>query len=145
MPLHVFSSTNLEFNKWNYQSMLWRNTKECVVSENSCSKMFVNFQEKHPMKLLFEAKLQVTWHLLGIFFWEIYEIIRRSFARNTRECRLLQLVSLENVSTKTYFSKNISFDSIFSGMCFQGLSMYNRCSRIKYLNKVYCYILNFYF
>ena len=28
--------------------MLSRNTKECVVSENSCSKNFVNFQGKHP-------------------------------------------------------------------------------------------------
>ena len=28
-------------------------TKECVVSENSCSKNFVNFHEEHPLKLLF--------------------------------------------------------------------------------------------
>ena len=47
MPLHVFSSANLEMNKWNQQSMLWRNSKECVVSENSSSKNFINFQEKH--------------------------------------------------------------------------------------------------
>ena len=26
--------------------MLFRNSKECVVSENSCSKNFGNFQEK---------------------------------------------------------------------------------------------------
>ena len=29
--LRVFSSTNLEMNKRNWQSMLWRNTKESVV------------------------------------------------------------------------------------------------------------------
>ena len=28
--------------------MLWKKTKEFVVSGNSCSKNFVNFQEKHP-------------------------------------------------------------------------------------------------
>ena len=27
-----------------------------------------------------------------MFFWEIYEIFRTGFTRNTRECRLLQLV-----------------------------------------------------
>ena len=32
VPLRVFSSTNLEMNKRNWQSMLWRNTKESVVS-----------------------------------------------------------------------------------------------------------------
>ena len=36
--------------------------------------------------------MQVTWHLLGMFFWEIYEIFRTGFTRNTSECRLLQLV-----------------------------------------------------
>ena len=36
--------------------------------------------------------MQVTWHLLGMFFWEIYEIFRTGFTRNTRKCRLLQLV-----------------------------------------------------
>lgn len=30
------------------------------ASENSCSKNFTHFQEKHPMKLLFSTKLQVT-------------------------------------------------------------------------------------
>ena len=36
--------------------------------------------------------MQVTWHLLGMFFWEIYEIFRTGFTRNTCECQLLQLV-----------------------------------------------------
>ena len=33
--------------------MLRRNTKECVVSENSCPKNFVNFQEKRPSEIAF--------------------------------------------------------------------------------------------
>ena len=57
MPLHVFSPTNLKMNKWKKQSMLWRNTKECVVSENSSSKIFVNFQEKHPGEIAFLNKV----------------------------------------------------------------------------------------
>ena len=36
--------------------------------------------------------MQVIWHLLVMFFWEIYEIFRIGFTRNTRKCRLLQLV-----------------------------------------------------
>ena len=36
-------------------------------------------------------------------------------------------LSLENVSTKIYFLKNISFDLIFNGMCSQGLSVQQKC------------------
>ena len=36
--------------------------------------------------------MQVTWHLLGMFFWEIYEIFRTGFTRNTRKYQVLQLV-----------------------------------------------------
>ena len=36
--------------------------------------------------------MQVNWDLLGTFFREIYEIFRTGSTRNTRECRLLQLV-----------------------------------------------------
>ena len=32
--------------------------KECVVSENSCSKNFVNFQEKHPGEIAFLNKVE---------------------------------------------------------------------------------------
>ena len=42
--------------------------------------------------MLFKTKLQVTWHLLGMFLWEIYEIFRTGFTRNTRDCWLLQLL-----------------------------------------------------
>ena len=34
-----------------------KETKECVVSENSCSKHFVNFQEKHPSEIAFLNKV----------------------------------------------------------------------------------------
>ena len=64
------------------------------------------------MKLLFETKLQVTWHLLGMFFWEIYEIFRTGFTRNTRECRLLQLVVTGKCFDQKIFFKKylIRFD-----------------------------------
>ena len=34
-----------------------KNRKKCVVSENSCSKNFVNFQEKHPVETAFLNKV----------------------------------------------------------------------------------------
>ena len=34
----------------------YKETKECVVSENSCSKSFVNVQEKHPGEIAFLNK-----------------------------------------------------------------------------------------
>ena len=36
----------------------YEETKECVVSENSCSKNFVNFQEKHPGEIAFLNKVE---------------------------------------------------------------------------------------
>ena len=36
--------------------MLQTNTKDCLLSENSCSKNFVNFQEKHPGEIAFLNK-----------------------------------------------------------------------------------------
>ena len=56
--------------------------------------------------------MQVTWHLLGMFFWEIYEIFRTGFVRNTRECRLLQLVVAGKCFDQKMFFKEylIRFD-----------------------------------
>ena len=56
--------------------------------------------------------MQVTWHLLGMLFWEIYEIFSTGFTRNTRECRLLQLVVAENCFNQKMFFKKylIRFD-----------------------------------
>ena len=56
--------------------------------------------------------MQVTWHLLGMFFWEIYEIFRTGFTRNTRECRLLQLVVAGKCFDQNIFLKKylIQFD-----------------------------------
>ena len=45
--------------------MLWRNTKECVVSKNNCSKNFVNFQEKHPGEIAFLNKVAGYLTLTG--------------------------------------------------------------------------------
>ena len=56
--------------------------------------------------------MQVTWRLLVMFIWEIYEIFRIDFIRNTRECRLLQLVVSENFFDQNIFLKKylIRFD-----------------------------------
>ena len=56
--------------------------------------------------------MQVTWHLLVMFFWEIYEIFRTGFTRNTRKCRLLQLVVAGKCFDQRIFFKKyiIRFD-----------------------------------
>ena len=47
-----------------------------------------------------------------MFFWEIYEIFRTGFTRNTRECRLLQLVVAGKCFDQKIFFKKylIQFD-----------------------------------
>ena len=45
--------------------MLWRNTKECVVSENSYLKHFVNFQEKYSGEIAFLNKVAGYLTLTG--------------------------------------------------------------------------------
>ena len=56
--------------------------------------------------------MKVTWHLLGMSFWEIYEIFRTGFTRNSREYRLLQLVVAEKCFDQKIFFKKylIRFD-----------------------------------
>ena len=82
------------------------------------------FKKNIPVKLLFHKKFQVTWHLLLMFFWEIYEIFR-SFHKNTREWRLLQLVITGKCFDQSIFFKNISFNffNLCFDMCSQGLSV----------------------
>ena len=96
--------------------MLWRNSKECVVSENSCSKNFINFQEKHPGEIAFLNKvagyLTLTGNVLLGNLWNF----QNSFHKKHPQMPASELVVTENVSTKIYFSKNISFD--FSHLCF---------------------------
>ena len=67
--------------------------------------------------------MQVTWHIQGIFFWEIYEIFRTGFTRNTPKCRLLQLVVAGKCfDQKIFFKKYLSrFDiqwHVLSGIKF---------------------------
>ena len=42
-----------------------KNTKECVVSENSCSKNFINFQEKYRGEIAFLNKVAGYLALTG--------------------------------------------------------------------------------
>ena len=42
-----------------------KHLKECVVSENSCSKSFINFQEKHPSEIAFLNKVAGYLTLTG--------------------------------------------------------------------------------
>ena len=50
--------------------------------------------------------MQVTWYLLVMFLWEIYQIFRTSFTRNTCECLLLQwVVARKCFNRKIFFKK----------------------------------------
>ena len=71
MSLDIFSSA---IGKLIRQTQLSCN--KYVVSENSYSKNFIHFQEKHPCKIAFLDKVAGYLILMKIFFWEIYEIFR---------------------------------------------------------------------
>ena len=56
--------------------------------------------------------MQVTLHLLVMFFWETYGIFRTGFTRNTHKCWLLQLVVAGKCFDQKIFFKKylIRFD-----------------------------------
>ena len=107
----------------------YEETKECVVSENSCSENFVNFQEKYPGEIDFLNKvagyLTLTGNVLLGNLWNF----QKTFIRNTRECRLLPLVVTgkcfdQNIFFKKYIIRFFSFTSWYSMACVpQGLSV----------------------
>ena len=92
--------------------MLWRNTEECVVSENSCSKNFVNFQEKHRRETAFLNKVAGYLTLTGNVLLGNLGNFQNRFHKNTRECRLLQLVVAGKCFEQKIFFKKylIRFD-----------------------------------
>ena len=90
--------------------MLWRNSKECVVSENSCLKNFVNSQEKHPGEIAFLNKvagyLTLTRNNLGNI-WNFQNSFHKKHLRMPASaischCKMCQ--------PKYIFQNNISFD-----------------------------------
>ena len=131
MPLHVYSFTNLETNKWNQQSMLWRNSKECVVSENSCSRNFVNFQEKRPGEIAFLNKVTGYLTLTGNVrlgnLWNFQNKKHKTFTRNTREWWLLQLVVIGKCYDQNIFFKIFRLFFIYS----KYISMYKDFDNLK--------------
>ena len=99
-----------------------KNGYKYVVSENSSSKNLEISKKNIPMKLLFKTKLQVTWHFLGMFFWEIYEIFRTAFTKITLEWWLLQLVMTrkclnQNIFFKKYLNRIFWFMVWYSMAC----------------------------
>ena len=83
--------------------MLWRNTKECVVSENSCSKNFVNFQEKHPSEIAFLNKVAGYLILTGnIFLGNLWNFQNRFHKKHLR-------MMASAIVTGKCFNQNIFF------------------------------------
>ena len=79
MPLHVFSSTNLEIIINEITKVCYEETQKNAVSENSCSKHFVNFQEKYPGEIAFLNKVAGYLTLTGNVLLGNYEIFRTGF------------------------------------------------------------------
>ena len=52
-----------------------------------------------------------------MFFWEIYEIFRTGFTRNTNECKLLQLVVAGKCFDQNIFFKKMSHSIWYSMTC----------------------------
>ena len=70
----------------------------------------------------------------GMFFWEIYEILRTGFTRNSCKCRLLQLVVAGKCLNRKIFFKK--FHLIWYSMaCAPRNKVYNR--RLKTFHDVY--------
>ena len=93
--------------------MLWRISKECVVSENSCSKKFRKFLRKTSMwNYFFKQSLRLPVTCWECFSGEIYEIFRSAFTRNTCKWCLLQLVVTGKHFDQNIFSTKKSY-SIF--------------------------------
>ena len=129
MPLHVYSSANLEMNKWNWQSMLQRNSKECLVSGNSCSKNFINFHEKHPGEIAFLNKVAghqtLTGNVLLGNLWNFHG----SFHKKHQQMPASAISCHWKMFRSKYIFQKIShsifliYDLILNGICSQGLSV----------------------
>ena len=70
-----------------YLCLWWRNTKECLVSENSCSKNFLNFQEKHLSEAAFLNKVAGYLTLAGNVLGNLWNFKNR-FHQETKHLRM---------------------------------------------------------
>ena len=103
--------------------MSWRNSKECVVSENSFSKNFWRFSRKTPQ---WNWSFKQSCRLPGTN-WECSSGKFMKFSEQISQ----EMLSLENVSTKIYFQKishsiYLIYVLIFNGMCSEGLNIWIR-------------------
>ena len=67
-----------------------KNDNKCVVSENTCSKSFVNFQEKHPREIAFLNKvtgdLTLTGNVLLKNLWKFENSFHKKTPANDGFC-----------------------------------------------------------
>ena len=88
-----------------------KNSNKYVVSENSCSKNFINFQEKHPCEIAFLNKVA---GYLTLFFSVLLGNLWNF--QNSFHPQMAQLVVTGKCFNQNIFFKKISFD--FSHLCF---------------------------
>ena len=103
--------------------MLWRNTKECVFSENSCLKNFINFQEEHPPEIAFLNKVASYLTLTGnVLLGSLWNFQNRFHKKHPGMLASAISCRWKMFRPKDIFKK-ISFDFIFNGMCSEALSV----------------------
>ena len=109
--------------------MLWRNSKECVVSENSCSKNFINFQEKHPREIAFLIKVLGYLTLTGNVplgnLWNFQNSFYKKHPRmpvSAISCHW-KMFRPKYIFQKISHSIFLIYVLIFNGMCSQGFSV----------------------
>ena len=106
-----------------------KNDNKYIVSENSCSKNFVNFQEKHPCEIAFLNKVAGYLTLTGNVFLGNLWNFQNSFPKK----HLQMMASAISYNWKMFWPKYIFqkishlifliYVLIFNGMCSQGLSV----------------------
>ena len=86
--------------------MLWRNTKECAVSENSCSKNFINFQEKHPGEIAFLNKVEGYLTFTGnVVLGNLWNFQRRFHKKHPRMLASVISCRWKCFNQKIFFKK----------------------------------------
>ena len=106
-----------------------KNGNKYVVSENSCSKNFANFQEKHPPEIAFMNKvtgyLTLTGNVLLENLWNFQSSFHKKHSRMVASAinYSWKIFRPKYIIPKIFHSIFLIYLLIFNGMCSQGLSV----------------------
>ena len=98
--------------------------KKCIVFENSCSKNFVDFQEKHPGEIAFLSKVAGYQTLTGnVLLGNLGNFENRFHKKHLQMLASAISCPWKMFRPNFFFPKNVSFNFVFNGICSQGLSV----------------------